>query len=225
MPENIHLLVERKMRFGAANLKYDEAIKFAEKYRRRFIFDDNLLYQLGLLYDHKGTVKCLKKAHAIYTDLLRKNSKNFFALLGMARVLASKKRYQEAIRYAKRAYREKNKLPIGQKGALAIGHFYKIAGDLKGAERWYKKELKDLGGNESGAFFNLFLFYSSIGKHKKAYSLAFKAEELMKKEFEKDIYKNPKNSPVLGSKSMKLWKAEIQKAKTRYLKNEPNHND
>jgi len=220
MSEDIRDLLKRKMRFAIANLKYDGAIKFAEKYRRLFMFDDNLLYELGLLYDHeaniaaktnqKRTGQYLEKARSIYANLIKRNPKNFFALFGMARVYANKKEYQRAIHYAKRAYREKNKLPIGQKGALSVGSFYVWSGDFKGAERWYKKELKDLGGDEFGAFMNLLIFYNRIRKREKAYSLAFKAEKLMEKEFEKSVYKN---LPVLKSKAMKIWKAEIQKAR------------
>lgn len=210
-----------KIAHGAiANIKYLRAIKILESHRKKFILDDNLLYQLGLLYDHQAALVqkinrqqanlYLEYARDTYTDIIKRNPKNFFALYGLARVYANQNNFKKAVIYAKRAYGEKNKLPQGQKGSLPVGGFYERAGNLKAAEKWYKKELEDLGGNEFGALMNLLIFYNRTKQSEKARSLAPRAEWLMQTEFKKDIYKN---SPVLKSKTLKIWEQEVQTAK------------
>jgi len=220
IPDRLHDKLMKAIHDGISNIRYGKAIKLLEKYRGKHKLDDKLMYQLGLLYDHEASVvekndpklaeTDLTKASRIYFDILRRDPKNFFAMYGLARVYANRKDFKTAIRWAKKAYHEKNKLPAGQRGSLPVGSFYERMGDLKNAELWYRKELKDLGKKEFGTVMNLLMFYNRTKQNKKAYRIAFIVAKLMEEEFKKTIYKN---SPVLKSKALKAWKKEIQKAK------------
>lgn len=190
---------------AVSNKKYNKAIKVFEKNINFVLKNDDLMYKLGLLYDHlAGKLKIskkpnykkyLEKAEKIYKELLKKNKNNFFALYGLARINSLKNKHKKAIKYAIMAYKKKSELPYKLKGALPVAPFFEVIGDNKKAEYWYKKEFKD-SPNDFGACLNLFYFYYFNKNYKKAKKLINKVEELMKNEFKKSQYKglNIKNS-------------------------------
>jgi len=176
------------------NYKYRWGIDIFEKYRRHYVFNDNQLHNLGMLYDHlamfykykrprKDEVrKYLQKAKSIYQSILERNPKSHLALYGIGRVWNIGGNHKKGLPYLKKAYRLMQKLPRKERGTMAIGVWYAQAGNQKRAEYWYKKEHKDL--NNFGTTINLFLFYKRTGKHDKALRYLLKAERLLKKEYE-----------------------------------------
>lgn len=74
------------------------------------------------------------------------------------------------------------KLPRNLRGSLYIGNFYYNAGDYKAAERWYKKELEDLGQEDIGALRNLVAFYEMRQEYGKGLPYALLLEKILHKE-------------------------------------------
>ncbi len=208
-----------------SNNRYRWGVDVFEKYRRNYIFSDNQLYSLGLLYDHlvmfneyKKNMKrekvkeYLKEAESIYQSILKRNPKSHMALYGIGRVWSIRGNYKKALLYQKRAYRLMQKLPRKEKGALAIGALYEKKCDYKKAEEWYKKEFSNLK-NDFGTTLNLFLFYKRRGNYNKAQLYRPKAKHLFKKEFKRETYRG------LGIRKSKFFKGlskqlkEVKKAK------------
>lgn len=108
LPKNIkNYLI--KVRFEAdAKRKFKWAANIYEKYRKQYVFDENLKYDLGTLYDHyviftvekiknekkKKELKkiYLEKAENVYKNILQNNPKSIFALHGLSRIFLTKKK-------------------------------------------------------------------------------------------------------------------------------------
>ena len=199
-PQKVKRYLYKVKSEALANNKYRWGIDIFEKHRRRYAFNNNQLYTLGLLYDHlvmfnknkkikkKRANEYLRKAESIYQSILKEEPKSLFALYGLGRVWSIKGNPRKALAYQKRAYRLMQKLPRRGKGALAIGVLYEKMGDHKKAEEWYKKEYNNLK-NDFGTTLNLFLFYKRMNNYEKAFLYLPKIERLIKKEFEKDVYR------------------------------------
>lgn len=215
LPQKIKKYLYKVRGKAIANKKYRWGINIIEKYIRYYLFSDNEKYGLGLLYDHlamkiqkmtaKGKRKkylfeqYLKKAEAIYKDILRENSEYLHALYGIGRIYNIKGNYGGALYYQKKAFHQMLKLPKYQRGALAIGVIYQKIGDYKNAEKWYLKEYKACKKNDFGTTLNLFNFYKTIKNYKKALYYGLKTEKLLETEFNKKQYKslNMKNSDFI----------------------------
>lgn len=218
MPLKIREYLFKKGAIVIANKKYLLGINIFEKYRKKYNFDDNQNYRLALFYDHAATSaknkkyfnKYLKRAKIIYQAILKNNPNYFHALYGIGRIYRIKKNYKKALKYQIAAYNKMIKLPKPQRGALAIGLTYEEIGDYKNAEKWYKKEIKLLPKNDFGGILNIFYFYKKNHNYKMALFNAIRLEKLLKKEYEKNIYKNLK---MKNSDFLKKIKDDIKEIK------------
>lgn len=188
-----------------ARRKYRWGIGIFEKYKSEYELDDRLEYQLGLLYDHLVifytknikdprrrnilTRRYLGEAEKIYRTLIKRNPQNLFGWYGLGRVYEIRGDYNEAIKHKLKAYRLLQKLPKERRGVLAMGSVFQQKGDYENAEKWYKKELSDLGENDFGANANLMTFYLQRKQCNKALPYALRVEKLLDKEFRKPAYK------------------------------------
>lgn len=227
LPKNIkdYLI---KVRFEAdAKRKFKWAADIYEKYKKQYVFDESLEYDLGTLYDHYVIFKIkkmnneerkkiyLEKAETIYKKILTKNQKNFFAFHGLSRVYLTKEDYKKAIYFELKAYKLMQNLPKNKKGVLAVGNIYLLKKDYKNAEKWFKKELNDLGESNLGANANLMTFYIETKNYKKALPHALKTEQLLKETFQNYFYKKygAKFRNKNTNKTLKLYLNRIAKVK------------
>ncbi len=228
LPQKIKKYLYKIKGAAISNKKYRWGINIIEKYNRLYSLPENEKYGLGLLYDHlamkiKKTIKNKKrrrdlinqyliKAMAIYEEILKENPKYLFALYGIGRIYNIKGDYKKALYYQIKAFQQMLKLPKNKRGALAIGVIYQKIGDYKNAEKWYLKEYKACKKNDFGTTLNLFNFYKTIKKYKKALFYGLKTEKLLKIEFKKKQYKNlnMKNSDFI-----KFIRKEINKIKNK----------
>ena len=214
-----------------ANKKYRWGINILEKYAKRYSFNENEKYRLGLLYDHLAMkIKLvknekqkrdlfehyLKKAKIIYKDILKENPKYLHAIYGLGRIYNIEGDCDKALYYQKKAFKQMIKLPKNQRGALAIGVIYQKMGDYKNAEKWYLKEYKACRKDDFGTNLNLFNFYKTTKKYKKALYYGLKTEKLLETEFKKKQYKDLK---IKNSDFLKSIKKEINDVKVA-VKNE-----
>ncbi len=178
-----------------ARRSYRQAIDTFERYRKEYEFDEQYLYKLGVLYDHLYLFKTskiknhqkrnrlaklyLNKAKQLYREVVSQNPHNLFGYRGLARVAEARNKHQEAIRYAKKAFSIWKTIPRKQKGALGIGTFFESAGQIKDAEKWYRRELSVLGEKDIGAVANLMRFYQRTKKIDEALPLANKLERIL----------------------------------------------
>jgi lipopolysaccharide biosynthesis regulator YciM len=200
-----------------ANKRYRWAINIIEKYANHYLLPENEKYRLALLYDHlamkmkqklknkqkiKLLNKYLKKATALYKEILKINPNYLHANYGLGRVYGIKGNYSKAIKCQIKAYKQMLKLPRNRRGALAIGSLYEGKKDLKNAEKWYLKEYKECAPNDFGTALNLFSFYCKTSRnYKKTLIYAKKVKKLLKKEYKKSIYRglNMKQSKFIQS--------------------------
>ncbi|MEK7193685.1 MAG: hypothetical protein AAB652_02745 [Patescibacteria group bacterium] len=210
-----------------AKRKYRWAIDVYEHYRKVYSFDDALDYRLALLYDHlvifkieklldktkkqKFLKKYLKKAENIYRAIVKRNPDYHLAFHGLSRVYQARAQYRKAIMYAKRAYALLKKLPKKRRGVLGIGNVFLLAGDHKNAEKWFKKELNDLGKNHLGANANVMMFYLQTNNLKKGLPYALKTEKLLTSELAKPIYRGVNTGS--SNKTIGLLRKRIDKIK------------
>lgn len=106
-------------------------------------------------------------------------------------------------------------LPKNKRGVLAIGNIYLLKKDYKNAEKWFQKELSDLGENDFGANANLMTFYIETKKYKKALPYALKTEKILKATFQNQFHKKyGKNFRTKNTnKTLKLYLNRIEKVK------------
>ena len=176
------------------NSSYSKTLKELESYYKKYEFDDELLYHLGMLYDHLGQIFLngfkvkidkkkanlyFKKALDIFNESLDKNPNSYRALYGIGKVYRNTKQYKKALSYSKKAY----KIAIKEKAnsVYGIGFIYEMMNKPKEAEKWYLKEIKDRGVNNFVAITNYIIFSNRTYKNKME-SIAKKALELYKKE-------------------------------------------
>ncbi len=176
-----------------ASRNYDKTIKIYERYRREYAFDARLEYNLALLYDHsnfqKKSKRNLSRALEIYRRLIKENPKDPLFLHGLSRVYQELGRKRLAIQAEVRAYHLLRKLPRNKRGIIGVGNVFLLQKDFKNAEKWFKRELKDMGLNNFAANANLLMFYDSIGDKRRAGNFARKTKILL----EKEIKLLPKN--------------------------------
>lgn len=163
-----------KARLGFANYSYKRALSILERYFKKYYFDEDLMYQLGMLYDHLGqrfrylssssnsgikkrnylkkSNQYFHKALDTYRSMLKENPRSYFALYGIGKVYRGKRNFKKALLYSKKAYR------ISKGDISGIGVIYQKMGNDKMALYWHKKELKDRGENDYGALINLVSF-------------------------------------------------------------------
>ena len=98
---------------------------------------------------------------------------------------------------------------------MAIGNIYLLKKDYKNAEKWFKKELNDLGEENLGVNANLLTFYTEIKNYKKALPYALKTEKLLKTTFQNSFYKKygAKLRTKNTNKTLKLYLERIEKVK------------
>lgn len=226
IPKEAKRYLKQVMQEADAKRKYRWAITIYERFNTLYSFDEHLQYILGLLYDHlaifkteklknqQKKVKLLKKyfskAKQIYEAILKKNPNNALALHGLQRVYESQHDYIKGLYFGKKAYAAMQRFPSRQKRTLAIGNTYLLMGDDKNAEKWFKKELKDRGKNNLSAQANLLLFYNETKNYPKAKYHARITEKLLKREFQKPIYKNMNTSQ--NNATLKFIDEQIRKA-------------
>lgn len=214
-----------------AKRKFKWAANIYERYRKQYICDENFKYNLGLFYDHyvifkvekmknekrRETLKkiYLEKAENLYKEILTKNQNNFFAFHGLSRVYLTKKNYKKAIFYELKAYKLMQNLPKNQRGILSIGNIYLLKKDYKNAEKWFKKELNNLGENDLSANASLMTFYIETKNYKKALPYALKTEKLLKATFKNSFYEKygAKFRTKNTNKTLKLYLDRIEKVK------------
>lgn len=181
-----------------ANKRYYQAIRIFEKYKRTCEFSRDEEYRLAMLYDHvsimgkarnKNSSRYLQKAEDIYRKLIAYHPNFLHGWYGLGRVYKIRGDYKNALRCQLKAYKLMLRQPRLERGALAIGLTFEAMGNYKKAEAWYKKELHDLSKNDFGATLNLFVFYKNRGDYAKASRLIKSLTLLIKKEYQKKIYR------------------------------------
>jgi tetratricopeptide (TPR) repeat protein len=202
MPQKVKDLLYTAKGVAASNWRYKKVIPLYEKYYRRYHFDINQKYRMGLIYDHRAMQigmrkkkifdSYLKKAELLYREILKEKPSYFHALYGIGRLYSIRGDYKKAIKFQTQAYKIMLRLPRSERGALAVGHLYEMLGDYKNAEQWYLRERRDTPRNDFGTALNLFQFYRKNKKIKKALRYALLTEKLMKSEYKKKIYKGMK---------------------------------
>ena len=161
------------------NISYYKTLKILESYYKKYDFDDELLYHLGMLYDHLGQVflngfrtkphakksnQYFNKAIYIFNKALKFNHKSYRALYGIGKVYRNQKKYEKALQYSKKAY--KIALKEKAKSVYGIGFIYEMMGKNKDAERWYLKEIKDRGINDFAVVTNYIIFSNRVYRQK-----------------------------------------------------------
>ncbi len=214
MPQKIKDILRAANGFALSNREYKKAIPIYERYYQKYHFDLNQKYRMALLYDHRaGQVgarkkkifeSCLKKAEALYREILKEDPSYFHALYGIGRLHSIRGDDKVAIKIQIKAYEMMLRLPRSERGALAIGNLYENLGDLKNAERWYLRERRDMSRNDFGTALNIFRFYKKHGSGEKALRYGLLTEKLLEKEYKKKIYKGLK----MGSSE---WIRDIKK--------------
>jgi tetratricopeptide (TPR) repeat protein len=190
IPPSKRKYLERVMEKADSQRAYAWAVREFEKINKVYFLDTTLEYQLGLLYDHwaiklngKGkSSELFTKAKGIYKSILKKEPYNPLALHGLARVESETGDYTRAIQYDKKAYESMKKRPKKERGPLAIGNVFLLAGKDKEAEKWFLREYKEFGNKNLAAVANVVIFYEITKQYKKALSYAKKLEKLLKKE-------------------------------------------
>lgn len=220
-----HYLKKTVIPHAHARMRYRWGINQIERFVKSGKFDEKLIYTLGLFYDHlvifktskmknargrKLSRKYLKKAESLYKKILVHNPKSLWGHHGLARVYGQQKDFRRAIAHEKRAYRLLLKRPKAQQGALGVGSLYLAQGDIRGAERWFKKELRNLGSRDVGANANLMSFYYFTKNFRKALPCALHTEKLLNKELRKSAYKRG-NAPASHNAAVKVLMARIRK--------------
>ncbi len=206
---------------GMSNRSYRKAIDIFERYRKRFDIGENLDHLLGTLYDHLA-VKTrsanksrfyLQKAEMLYRELLKKNPKNLFAFYGMGRIALKKGEKENALKYAMKARKERNALPVKQRGALLIAYICGYFNELKRAEMWYKRDIQEIGKPDFGSWHNLFSFYVHKRQdYAKAAKMIPQLEQLIQEEFSKKHYRGMR---MLESNYIKNIRKEIDLVKQK----------
>jgi tetratricopeptide (TPR) repeat protein len=218
-PERVRNYLYRVRSAAIAIGKYRWAIDIFERYRQRYAFTENQQYVLGLLYDHlamnapktRRTGEYLRKAEALYRGVLKRNSKNLFALYGLGRIANIRGDHRKAIGYQLRAYREMRKLPLPRRGALAIGATHELRNDKKRSEQWYKKEYQDMRG-DFGTTYNPFSFYRKQGDYRKAGRLLPRLERMLGIEYRKRQYRGTNVKKSRYVQSVRESIAEVRQA-------------
>lgn len=230
-----------KVRLEAdAKRKFKWAADVYEKYKKQYIFDENLSYDLGLFYDHyvifrieklknkteKEKLKkiYLKKAEDIYKDILNNYSQSIFALHGLSRVCSIKNDYKNSIYYETKSYKiiqKKQELKNKFSPMLSIGNIYLLKKDYKNAEKWFKIEFKNLPNEDLPANSRMMAFYLEIKDYKKALPYALKTEKLLKAVFQNSFHKKYGTDFMVknNNKTLKLYLEKIEKIKKLAYKN------
>lgn len=184
---------------SAKNYKYKEGIEKIEKIIEIHpeLKNESTLCDLGFLYDHlalKQKNKLLKnkyeeKAFNLYRGAIKKNNQSINAIWGIGRVWWHRKD-KKAIKYAIKAANLMKKLN-GSAGLMLqnIGLVYEDLGDLKLAERWYLRGLKEEPNKFSG-YYNLLNLYRKQERFKKIQKLL----PIFKKLYQKETAKFKKTS-------------------------------
>jgi len=192
LPAKIKEFLQGKvMNEADAKRTYATAIRVFERYHNQYEFPDNVEYNLGLLYDHRAmqlkrkspqkATRLYQRAEDIYRAIIVRSPDFLFAHHGLARVLGEMKQYDEAIRHELWAHRLVQKLPKKMRGSLAVGSIFLTKGDYKNAEKWFLREVKELGSGDVGAVANVLMFYVKTKKYRKALPYARRLERILKK--------------------------------------------
>ncbi len=206
---------------AVSNTQYQRAISIYERYYKKYHFDANQKYRMGLLYDHRamqvGAKKkkvfnaYLNKARKLYEEILKEKPSFYHALYGIGRVYSAKGDYKMALKFQIKAYNRMLKLPRSKRGALAIGYLYERLGDYKNAEKWYLREYHDTPKDDFGTALNLFQFYRKRDDLKKALRYGLRTEKLIKTEYKRKVYKGMKMNSSEFVKEIKKSIREIKK--------------
>lgn len=196
IPKHVRVELDKILAKSDAERKYRWAIDEFEKYRNKYIFDNDLEYQRGLLYDHLGIFKSLKLsnkkkrerlfnyylqvAQRIYERILTDEPNHILSTRGMQRVFESREEYSEALKYGRKVLSLMKKTPQRKRKVLGIGNTYLLMGDSVRAERWFKQELVLCGQNSVAAHANLLFLYNKDGDYKKALPHAKAVKKLLR---------------------------------------------
>jgi hypothetical protein len=195
LPKKLTAELSAVMDRADATHSYKAGQKFFEKAAQKYDLGISYLYQLGILYDHyaifniprlknKKRVERLRseylaKAEVAYREILKRETNNLFGYRGLARVEQERGNHKKATQLAVKSYRLMMKLPRKERGVLAVGSFFEPLKDWESAEKWYKKEVRDLGEGDLGAVANLMSFYLRLGKKSLAQPWAKKTKGLL----------------------------------------------
>ena len=201
-----------------SNKRYRLGINILENERRRRTLSEGEEYLRALLYDHLAARlrtntdlrrRYLNIALAMYRSILGRNPRYFHALLRIGKIWEIRGHFKKALSYQTKAYRLMLKLPRADRGALAIGSTYEAMGNLRQAERWYKREAQAMLPDDFGTIANLLQFYLRVGKQRSALRLAPKLRILLRKEYSKQLYRG---LGMRRSKYFRTIRAALEKA-------------
>lgn len=200
MSQKVRMYLKHKVMMEAdARRSYKKGIDIYERYKSRYVFDHDLQYNLGLLYDHAaifsekkmvGKKRYFEKAEKIYTDILKEDGGHRLALNGLCRIyMEYRKDFKKALFYCKKLFTSIKKMKKRDRAVSCVGNVYLYAKKYKLAELWFKKDRELVGSDNLAANVNLLIFYNTIGNGKNAKIIAKKTKEILKEELKKPIYK------------------------------------
>ena len=147
----------------------------------------DVLYKLGLLYDHLAIREKNKrrihekKAFELYKKVLKYKPDYYRAVWGIGRIWLHRGS-KKSIPYALKAYK------LAKKGGIpsammtqSVGLTYEAVGDYKNAEKWFLKGI-EVEPKNWGCYLNLVGFYRLTKQFSKSKFYAKKLEKLFRKE-------------------------------------------
>ena len=166
--KNVQRELDEAFEVMLLNYKYSKGIKFFERYFSQYPFlkhNPKNLTRLGLLYDHAAMVDSKERrllnnqARQYYQMAISLDPDFYSAWWGLGRIFWHQND-KRSLAYAKKAYRLAKK-----KHDDTLGHYsqnialiYKGLGNLKRAEFWFKRGLKE-SPQEWGMVYNFMRFY------------------------------------------------------------------
>lgn len=165
---------------------YREGIdKIEDLIEDKEIKDEEILYNLGFLYDHysfelkpEKRKEMEEKAMSLYKKTLEINPDYYNATWGIARIYGYRKS-KKALPYAKEAYKKHKKKTGNQDFAQNVAAIYNILGNYEEAEKWYKKPLDET--DQPGMFANIVNFYRKTDQLNKVKPFLEKGRRLFEK--------------------------------------------
>ena len=176
---------------SAKNYRYKEGIKKIEKIVEIHpeLKNESVLSELGFLYDHLALQqknkllrnKYEEKAFNLYRGALKKNRESINAIWGIGRIWWHRKN-RKAVKYAIKAANLMKKLH-GSAGLMLqnVGLVYEALGDIKRAEQWYLRGLKE-EPNNFGGYYNLLNFHHKQERREEVQRLLPAFKKLYQKE-------------------------------------------
>lgn len=206
-----------------AKRKYKMALKIFKKRQNKIKNDPEFKILLAFLYDHCALLELqqskvsrdkllykqfLNKALNIYRSVLKKDRFNISALKGLKRLYEASGKYEQALKYGKKAFNLIQKYHQ-KKDLIVLGNTYYLKGDYKNAEKWFKKEIQVYGKNIA-TLYNIVSFYNDIGQYGKSLYYTLLLEKKLKGA--KDLFPK-KFSTIKTNKTLKMIFDAIQKVK------------